>query len=130
MKKEFVSYEIALALKKLGFDEECLGCYPLFNKFLLTKHPYSNSKHQDETPLAAPLWQQAIDWFRDEKGLVINVYANASGYLFEFHDNAKLGGTHRYDSGFDGPNEGGCWNEYPDARKAAILKAIELCQQK
>jgi len=25
MEKEFVSYEIALALKQLGFDEPCLG---------------------------------------------------------------------------------------------------------
>ena len=27
MKKQFVTYEIALKLKKLGFDEECFGYY-------------------------------------------------------------------------------------------------------
>ena len=29
MKNQFVSYEIALALKELGFDEECFGWFYL-----------------------------------------------------------------------------------------------------
>ena len=31
MEKEFVTHEIALALKELGFDEECLGWYNFKN---------------------------------------------------------------------------------------------------
>ena len=33
MEKEFVSYNEALALKKLGFDEPCLGLYYPDGKF-------------------------------------------------------------------------------------------------
>ena len=37
MKKQFVSYEIALALKELGFDEECIGFYYNENNFEISK---------------------------------------------------------------------------------------------
>jgi hypothetical protein len=33
MKTEFISYEQALELKKLGFDEPCLGWYASWNIF-------------------------------------------------------------------------------------------------
>jgi hypothetical protein len=33
--KEFIPYEQALALKKLGFDESCLGYYNALSNFNL-----------------------------------------------------------------------------------------------
>ena len=37
MKNEFVSYEIALALEELGFDEPCLIDYQIENNELFTE---------------------------------------------------------------------------------------------
>jgi len=125
MNNQFVTYEIALALKELGYSEICLGEYYIDKnkRIILSYKTHYHTKKRNS--IQAPLWQQAIDFLREKYDIVINIYANASGYLFEMHDSAKRGGTHRYDSGFEGPNEGGCWNIYPEARKQAILKAIE-----
>ena len=142
MIEQFCSYEISLKLKELGFKEDCLASYlegTIFNK---KKNPprlvgcgalyfevdgLSNNLNYDNVSCAAPLWQQAIDWFRINKNRVITVYANASGYLWEFHD--AIGGTQREWSDYSGPNDGGCWDNYEEARTQSILKAIELCKR-
>lgn len=80
MEKEFVTYEQALALKELGFDEECFCTYS--NKQLsrnpshkmdsipITEEPYTwcNSKVHD-TVITAPLKQQAFRWFREKHNI-------------------------------------------------------------
>lgn len=126
----FLTFDLALKLKELGFNEECI-CH--FNTYKQLKGKIIGSydgdylkkdKHDDS--LTAPLWQQAISFFRKKYDLVGNVYANASGYCFEIHDSAKKGGTHRHDSGFDGPNHSGCWDKYRDARTALVEKLIQI----
>lgn len=126
MNNQFVTYEIALKMKELGFDEECLGNYGEKSKDLFI-FPDSQLKR---LTIKAPLWQQAIDWLREKYNQVICIYASGSGYNFEIHDNYEHGGTSRYDSGFTGPNDGGCWDKYEEVREAAILKALELCEKK
>ena len=68
MNKEFVKYEQALALKELGFDEPCFGCYDEKAVFGLTvmsiKQYYTNSK-EDTWNCAAPTFSQAFRWFRE-----------------------------------------------------------------
>lgn len=56
MEKEFVSYEIALELKQLGFDEPCLRYYDYFSK--LVEYGVYECK--------APLYQQVFRWFREK----------------------------------------------------------------
>jgi hypothetical protein len=71
MTKEFVPYEIALALKKLGFDEPCLGYYvnvEVPNPFLVIR---KISDTQGGYFTFAPLYQQAFRWFREKHDLVI-----------------------------------------------------------
>lgn len=88
MEKQFVTYEIALKLKELGFDEECLAYYdikmlfpveqPLPDEFNTTKTNniyYNNDFHYtsiklEDDIIIAPLYQQVIDWC-DSKGLLI-----------------------------------------------------------
>ena len=69
MKNEFVPYDIALAMKGLGFDEKCFGAYGSLNNFEL--HLYKEPKFIDYTTSSdksclAPLYQQAFRWFREE----------------------------------------------------------------
>lgn len=88
MKEQFVPYKIALKLKELGFDEECLAYYykhgnskkeklfyyPSQDEYDIDDHPYlePNSKTNSD----APLWQQAFDWFRDKYNLVSEIFHN------------------------------------------------------
>jgi hypothetical protein len=92
MEKEFVPYEQALALKKLGFDEPCFNKfytkpnskmfgiddkgrhYPMKNT---AKKLYTIGEHfvlKDDNVILAPLYQQAFRWLYQkldiEKGVM------------------------------------------------------------
>jgi hypothetical protein len=66
MEKEFVTYEQALALKELGFKEDCLASYYHAGKRLGIGE-YIN--HGNYTILA-PLKQQVFRWFRENYGWI------------------------------------------------------------
>lgn len=81
MKNLFVPYELAVKFKEKGFDEKCLsfydvgGLYPNEIELVpLNIKGCSNSdgwlKKQIEN-CSAPLWQQVIDWLREEKNISI-----------------------------------------------------------
>jgi hypothetical protein len=69
MKNEFVSYEVALKLKELGFDEPCLCAYDK-NEMLYHSHKTDklftilNSNLSNQ--YSAPLYQQVFRWFRKQ----------------------------------------------------------------
>ena len=75
MENEFVPYEQALVLKELGFDEMCLK---EFHKCILITNSCGEESTNSEliylygeenTVIAAPLYQQAFRWFRENYGL-------------------------------------------------------------
>ena len=79
MKEEFVSYEQAVTLKELGFDEPCLfAAYDgatlqsIYKKFI-SDLPYT----------LAPLRQQVLRWFRQkyEDYFYIKMSAHHSYYI-------------------------------------------------
>ena len=77
MKKEFVTYEIALELKELGFDEPCFGFYNgSKNKNIgLIWYEMPNSG-QDTIPVGdvlAPLHQQVFRWFEEKYSYFVDV---------------------------------------------------------
>lgn len=87
MKDLFVSYQIALELKKLGFNEACLAFYQ-YDKTLVQKEPflkcskklyyYQNNIGCKESPslcgdnCIAPLYQQVEDWLYHRYDVIIN----------------------------------------------------------
>lgn len=76
MDKEFVPYKEALALKELGFDEQCLMFYRGKNKELVYCKDYErfkNSSYVDKTSVSAQLYQQAFKWFRKKYNLHIEI---------------------------------------------------------
>ena len=144
MKDQFVTYEIALKLKELGFNEECLACYtPHLGKgiFELISKGTSNEKSgfnerfikaKAINGCAAPLWQQVIDWFRDEPDIVIEItrqkyfdtYANSYAYevVCKVYKNKELEGSVVIR---DNKNNH-IFYSYEEAREQAILKAIQI----
>jgi len=70
MNKEFISYEQALALKELGFDEPCFG-YHTDNKFQFFADIRSfNTNSEFGFYPTTPTFSQAFRWFREKYGLV------------------------------------------------------------
>jgi len=118
MKEQFCTYKIALALKELGFDEECCALYRKDRLFTVIGFEKINSIKQ--SVIAAPLWQQAWSFLNDKYGIFITIALVANGYGFYIHKD------------FNTTNKGENYGFYPtiyEAREAAILKAIELCKK-
>jgi hypothetical protein len=70
MENEFVTYEIALRMKQLGFDEPCFGWYA--DETHLSIRPQyiqPNDPNNVYNWCLAPTFSQAFRWFREKHGL-------------------------------------------------------------
>jgi hypothetical protein len=65
MNKEFISYEQALELKELGFDEPCLGKFYYNHLEIGGNWRNDDFKEDPDIFISAPLYQQAFRWFRE-----------------------------------------------------------------
>ena len=140
MEKQFVTYEIALKLKELGFDEVCLAVY-FRNKFQLVKGFDINNVDlhvaNQMDAILAPLWQQCIDWFREKHDIFVFIdmkkyYDSYEGaYPFQtwckIYKNKELINSITVRNKLD--NENFIFYSYEEAREQAILKAIELIKK-
>ncbi len=125
MEKEFIPYEQALALKELGFDEKCCAAYYKKYDNEIGYHKVHRDFNFVALTVSAPLYQQAFRWFREKHNMLANIYSNASGFLYEYHD--TIGGTHRYDSGFTGDCEySGAFTSFEKAQLECLKKLIEI----
>jgi len=75
MNKEFCTYEQALALKELGFDEPCLA------DFLKEEFGFKNINNRTfgeklSDIVNAPLYQQAFRWFREKYDIQGYIYSS------------------------------------------------------
>lgn len=134
MKKQFVTHDIALKLKELGFNEECFSAYTE-DGGLMDIEEYSNydkigelDGHSYYIFCLTPLWQQVIDWFREKYNLCIEIQCpqrEFDFYSWTIHEplgiNDEEYNCKTYEDGFT--------NNYYKSREKAILKAIELCQR-
>lgn len=98
IEREFVPYELAMELKNLGFNEPGFGFYfgalkrgtdePI--KCLAIDKTRFQAQYAGQE-CTAPLWQQAFDWLRKERGIMyivddITVSASdTTGYRFRYY---------------------------------------------
>ena len=82
MKEHFVTYNQALALKELGFNESCFAKYTS-NRLLLSIN-WSNvwCENINESEIYAPLKQQVFKWFW--------VYFHLSHNIFDWLDDFEI----------------------------------------
>ena len=124
MEKEFVTYEQALTLKELGFDERCFANWFLAEDGeLRAVTPIENEDEwYDENwtnlETSAPLKQQVFRWFREKYGLVgwiqgKRVYA----YCIENPNT------------YDGRLDLSPFNTYEEAQNACIDRLILIAKQ-
>jgi hypothetical protein len=120
MKEQFVTYKMALKLKELGFDEECLGAFISENIFLFGKSRQVNYMKWDAPAI---LWQQAIEFLSEQYNILI--YIDFTPKESYFYRETKLGySLYHIDSEAENENK----INFYEAREQAILKAIELIQ--
>jgi hypothetical protein len=145
MQKEFVTYEIAVILKVIGFNEPCIAYYvnDTFKfKIYLNKDANYNYDFTVGNLVAAPLWQQVIDWLREKHDVHLSIEPlhrpkkyNKLMYCYctSYKDNFYGGMDDNLDAWLELSNDGINYHvceTYEEARTQAILEAIKLCQRK
>jgi len=92
MKHLFVPYELALKLRNTKqFEEKCLAYYHDIS-YELTIGVYKNSDFYK--CVAAPLFQQVVDWFREKHGLVIVIspeFDKWDGTIYKDNEMSPMG---------------------------------------
>ena len=73
MNKEFISYEQAVALKELGFDERCFTRYYESGK-LADSLSYLHHNHFGQ--VNAPTFSQTFRWFREKHNLNVDIFVD------------------------------------------------------
>ena len=133
MKELFVTYDIALAMKELGFDEECCAIYRKSHLYPILGFEKFNSVKK--SVIAAPLWQQCVDWFREKQNINVEINyipnINKYGILTSVMDikPRDLTRDENIKRSIEITNNFAQYDTYQEAREQAILKAIELCQK-
>jgi hypothetical protein len=122
MNKEFIPYELALEIKELGFNEECVATYRHDGDFnIVEQNGLSwNIKTNPNVHCAAPLYQQAFRWFR-EKGYRFTLssdYENGIYYFDVWKSNQFMFETDYI------------YNTYEEAELECLKKLIEIAKNK
>jgi len=133
MEKQFVSYEIALKLKELGFDEPCFTYYYELTSNLRThlgvdiNNAWTYKRNKKLGFTLAPLYQQVFKYFREKKliDLIISRYESrdVGGIFFYYQITNDYGveQTRHFKEGFF---------TYEEAELAGLQKMIEIIENK
>jgi hypothetical protein len=138
LQKEFIPYELALRMKQLEFDEECLAIYsnanPKTGLYTLKKYRLKLIKQasQKDKGVKAPTFSQVFRWFREKYNLfgkleVLNF--GADEYCFEIYDLFEEKTI--YDNFIGaGASYTGTFDTYEEAELACLEKLCEIIEQK
>jgi hypothetical protein len=135
MEKEFIPYELALALKELGFNEPCFGWfrstlipsnfteYFLETEFGMNESPsdWVNSNFLDKA-CSAPLYQQAFRWFREKRGLY--------GYPFSQSSQTNIWFKYFIQQEWKDQITSDSFNTHEEAELECLKKLIEIVKNK
>lgn len=81
MKHLFVTYEISVKLKELGFNEPCFAYYINKAELLLATYSKESNEYPSNSDLimdwvSTPTHQQAVDFIREKLDIQINITWN------------------------------------------------------
>ena len=124
MEKEFITYEQALALKKLGFDDMCFAFYR--SPIIELMRCRNSEPWMGNSVVSAPLKQQVFRWFREKYFLDCEIYLQEErGHKFYHYLVLQLvRGNIEWKS-----KNTIRFKTYEEAENACIDKLIELVKQ-
>ena len=138
--EDFVSFELAKKLREKGFDLK--EPFAMYNELGVFHKLYSSAEFTrsydacfrayydyddfDERDFVAPTISQVMKWLRKEKDLHMEIVASAYGYSYIISNTPSFGGADVKFSEFEGPNDGGAWDEWEEAALAGIEYVLNL----
>ena len=126
MENEFVDYSTALALKELGFDEPCFGCYTKDKELSLDRSDNKGEGHYFQD-CSAPLYQQAFRWFREKYDFVGTILGDGfNGELKGYYYSITEEGWINY---YESIDDSKWYNTYEEAELACLRKLIEIVKE-
>lgn len=124
MEEEFISYEQALALKELGYDDKTIGFYnPTYSKeeVLFGEFIEFVNRNNDLDLVSAPLKQQVLRWFRETRNLI--------GIIEGGYTEGKNVFSYVIWRESDDDWTDDIYDTYEEAENACIDKLISICKQ-
>ena len=131
MNREFIPYELALELKRVGYDEPCLAWYnpkgTLLSDLTIGHEEtdfFYTQNDMDENQCIAPTYSQAFRWFRDNNNIhsyidILKRYNGKSVYEFVIvSDDIEEEENNRR------------WKTYEEAEFECLKELIEIVNEK
>ncbi len=130
MEKVFVSYEIALELKELGFKEQCFSFYDIEKKLYASEGYYKIGYNVLNEEVIAPLYQQVFRWFREKYQLPSWIYTsdNIKFYYSILKNKRYMVSDYYVVTKTKAPAKP--YETYEEAQLACLLKLIEILKNK
>lgn len=143
MENNFATYEISKECKELGFNEHCFAYFNHKKQFHLHDNPLAfytknesvsswcasifATKESKLNACSAPLWQQVIDFIREEYNFHITLLLahDEDSIWYDWHV-SKIEQSYDYTPIVSSENGA----DYKEAREQAILEAIKLIKSK
>lgn len=136
MTKEFIPYEQALALKKLGYNERGFGFYEK-KKLVISTWLNSNSYlkidfEKGKPRITAPTFSQTFKWFREKYNLrgFIGFRPNDKQFTHHVYDMSLSGKEYVKQRTMEEFNKDPKVGSYEEAELACIIKLIEIVKTK
>jgi hypothetical protein len=138
MEKEFIPYNLALALKELGFDEDCVACYGSYTHktselFLNINNPVNietllrepTAFNQPSFYVKSPTFSQAFRWFREKYGYFTSPTESDddTSKKYDWLITKNLGDGKMFIKLI------GYKNSYEEAELECLIKLIEICKK-
>lgn len=121
--EDYVTLEAAKLLKEKGYSWPCDSFYTL--KGLIQLRSIADNFNR-LTAYSRPALYEAQKWLRTEHNIHIVIDNDASGYYWHLYK--ANNGTSILHCSYNGPNDGGCWDNYEEALSAGILESLKLIQ--
>ena len=130
MNKEFIPYEQALELKKLGFNEPCFFAFdncstPMRCTDLRTnEQQFYGVNYNSSTYTSQPTYSQAFRWFREKYKIVHEIQFGSGKIWIRYGYNSFVRGL-EVDN-----NNGEFYHTYEEAEFACLKQLIEIVKNK
>jgi len=112
IEKEFIPYNLAVELDKLGFNKPCFGYFDKEDENSLKCDVVYDNKN-----LSAPTYRQAFKFFRDKYKLSIWIYnSDLDKYFFTILQNGRIIKANQSTS------------SYEEAESECLNKLIKICK--
>lgn len=128
LKKEFVKYEVAVELKKLGFDEPCLGRWLVVKEWEeptgeIILQLGTKAEDYDKNQCPAPLFSQAFRFFREKYDLFgcIDLHVSTPLHWYVRIDKISIN-----DYVYHSEDDSKYYANYEDAELACLMKLIKI----